>query len=132
MGLTIRENILPNLRVRGFRAFTWVKPNDELTEAQHLTERFNVKPRDTELTIATLSGGNQQKVILSRWLSIPRSLIVLEEPTAGVDVGAKSDIYRLIHETTADPRMAIRQMKTQGSVEFTRRYMTTICERPRV
>ena len=100
MGLTIRENILPNLRVRGFRAFTWVKPNDELTEAQHLTERFNVKPRDTELTIATLSGGNQQKVILSRWLSIPRSLIVLEEPTAGVDVGAKSDIYRLIHETT--------------------------------
>ena len=100
MGLTIRENILPNLRVRGFKAFKWVKPNSELTEAQHLTERFNIKPRDTELTIATLSGGNQQKVILSRWLSIPRSLIVLEEPTAGVDVGAKGDIYRLIHETT--------------------------------
>jgi ribose transport system ATP-binding protein len=100
MGLTIRENILPNLRVRGFKAFKWVKPNNELNEAQHLTERFNIKPRDTELTIATLSGGNQQKVILSRWLSIPRSLIVLEEPTAGVDVGAKGDIYRLIHETT--------------------------------
>lgn len=100
MGLTIRENILPNLRVRGLKAFKWVRPNSELTEAQLLTERFNIKPRDTELTIATLSGGNQQKVILSRWLSIPRSLIVLEEPTAGVDVGAKGDIYRLIHETT--------------------------------
>ncbi len=100
MGLTIRENILPNLRVRGFKAFKWVRPNSELTEAQLLTEQFNIKPRDTELTIATLSGGNQQKVILSRWLSIPRSLIVLEEPTAGVDVGAKGDIYRLIHETT--------------------------------
>ena len=100
MGLTVRENILPNLRVRGLRAFTWIKPKKALVEAQNLTERFNVKPRDTELAIATLSGGNQQKVILSRWLSIPRSLIVLEEPTAGVDVGAKGDIYRLIHETT--------------------------------
>jgi ribose transport system ATP-binding protein len=100
MGLTVRENILPNLRVRGLKAFSWVRAKNELTEAQELTERFNVKPRDTELAIATLSGGNQQKVILSRWLSIPRSLIVLEEPTAGVDVGAKGDIYRLIHETT--------------------------------
>lgn len=100
MGLTIRENIFPNLRVRGLRAFSWVKPGKEITAAQELTERFNVKPRATELAIATLSGGNQQKVILARWLSIARSLIVLEEPTAGVDVGAKGDIYRLIHEST--------------------------------
>lgn len=100
MGLTVRENILPNLRVRGLKAFNWIKTKKELVETHALTEKFNVKPRDTELTIATLSGGNQQKVILSRWLSMPRSLIVLEEPTAGVDVGAKSDIYRLIHQTT--------------------------------
>ncbi len=100
MGLTIRENILPNLRVHNFRAHSWIKRKKELAKAESLTERFSVKPSDTELVIATLSGGNQQKVILSRWLSIPRSLIVLEEPTAGVDVGAKGDIYRLIHETT--------------------------------
>lgn len=100
MGLTVRENIFPNLRVRGMRAFTWLKPGKEVTAAQELTERFNVKPRATELAIATLSGGNQQKVVLARWLSIARSLIVLEEPTAGVDVGAKGDIYRLIHEST--------------------------------
>jgi len=100
MGLTMRENIFPNLRVRGMRALNWLKSKIELVEAQDLTVRFNVKPRDTELAVATLSGGNQQKVILSRWLSIPRSVIVLEEPTAGVDVGAKGDIYRLIHEAT--------------------------------
>ena len=100
MGLTMRENIFPNLRVRGMRALNWVKSKIELVEAQDLTVRFNVKPRDTELAVATLSGGNQQKVILSRWLSISRSVIVLEEPTAGVDVGAKGDIYRLIHEAT--------------------------------
>ena len=100
MGLTVRENIFPNLRVRGIKAFNLVKPKKEVAAAQDLTERFNVKPRETELAIATLSGGNQQKVILARWLSIARSLIVLEEPTAGVDVGAKGDIYRLIHEST--------------------------------
>ena len=100
MGLTMRENIFPNLRLRGLRAFSWVKSKIEFAEAEDLTVRFNVKPRDTELAVATLSGGNQQKVILSRWLSIPRSVIVLEEPTAGVDVGAKGDIYRLIHEAT--------------------------------
>ncbi len=100
MGLTVRENIFPNLRVRGTRAFNLVKPRKEVVAAKALTERFNVKPRETELAIATLSGGNQQKVILARWLSIARSLIVLEEPTAGVDVGAKGDIYRLIHEST--------------------------------
>jgi ribose transport system ATP-binding protein len=100
MGLTVRENILPNLRVRGSKAWSWITTKNELSETNSLTEKFNVKPRDSELAIATLSGGNQQKVILSRWLSMPRSLIVLEEPTAGVDVGAKGDIYRLIHETT--------------------------------
>ena len=100
MGLTVRENIFPNLRVRGLRAFSWVKSGKEVSAAQVLTEKFNVKPRETELAIATLSGGNQQKVILARWLSIARSLIVLEEPTAGVDVGAKGDIYQLIHEST--------------------------------
>ena len=102
MGLTVRENILPNLRVRGLKTFSWVKKKRELADTNSLTEKFNVKPRDTELAIATLSGGNQQKVILSRWLSIPRALIVLEEPTAGVDVGAKGDIYRLIHQTTQE------------------------------
>jgi ribose transport system ATP-binding protein len=100
MGLTVRENILPNLRVRGLKPFSWIRTKKELIETNGLTKKFNVKPRDAELAIATLSGGNQQKVILSRWLSMPRSLIVLEEPTAGVDVGAKGDIYRLIHETT--------------------------------
>lgn len=100
MQLAVRENIFPNLRVKGVKLFELLNLRKEKREAESLANQFNIKPRNTELTVATLSGGNQQKVILSRWLSMPRSVIVLEEPTAGVDVGAKSDIYNLIDQAT--------------------------------
>ena len=83
----------------------------EHAAAAELTSRFNIKTPGEEVAVATLSGGNQQKVILSRWLSMPRSVIVLEEPTAGVDVGAKGDIYTLIHEAT-EQRLAILLVST--------------------
>ena len=57
--------------------------------------RFSVKPRDPEAVIATLSGGNQQKVVLARWMEAKVRLLVLEEPTIGVDVGSKAEIYHL-------------------------------------
>ena len=102
MQMAVRENMYPNLAVRGMKAYSFLNLKKEKIAAKALDESFNIKPRDTELTVATLSGGNQQKVILSRWLSMPRSVIVLEEPTAGVDVGAKGDIYTLIHEATQE------------------------------
>ncbi len=111
MQLSVRENMFPNLPVRSVKPFSLVSAAKEKIAASALTEKFNVKPRDTELTIATLSGGNQQKVILSRWLSMPRSVIVLEEPTAGVDVGAKGDIYTLIEKATQE-KLAILLVST--------------------
>jgi ribose transport system ATP-binding protein len=100
MELTVRENIFPNLKARGSKPWTTIRKASEKVLAREVNEKFNVKPRTTELAIATLSGGNQQKVILGRWLSMPRKVIILEEPTAGVDVGAKTDIYSLIEEAT--------------------------------
>lgn len=111
MQLAVRENMFPNLTVRGKRAFSILKPKQERIDAKELNRKFNIKPLDSELTIATLSGGNQQKVILSRWLSMPRTVLVLEEPTAGVDVGAKGDIYNLIHQATED-KLAILLVST--------------------
>ena len=111
MHLSIRENMFPNLKVRGAGVFTLLSHRKEATEAAELTNRFNVKTPNEEVAIATLSGGNQQKVILARWLSLPRSVIVLEEPTAGVDVGAKGDIYRLIAEAT-EARLAVLLVST--------------------
>ena len=67
---------------------------------RHLAARtlaaFGVRPPEPSRIIATLSGGNQQKVVLARWLGIGRSVLVLEEPTTGVDVGARAEIYALL------------------------------------
>ena len=56
-------------------------------------ERFNVQPRNSSLLIGSLSGGNQQKAVLSRWIASEKKIILLDEPTRGVDVGAKQEIY---------------------------------------
>ncbi|MFJ9413714.1 sugar ABC transporter ATP-binding protein [Streptomyces sp. NPDC101227] len=100
--LTVRENFLANPRAGGIRAWHWIGPRRERAEATALIERFSVYPRDGEAPIATLSGGNQQKVMVGRWLRIRRSLLILEEPTAGVDVGAKTALYRLLRDALAE------------------------------
>jgi ribose transport system ATP-binding protein len=98
--ITVRENMFPNLPTRGEGLFSMISAKRERVLTSTFNDEFNVKPRTTELAIATLSGGNQQKVILARWLSMQRTLLVLEEPTAGVDVGAKNEIYQLISRAT--------------------------------
>ncbi|MFJ8593959.1 sugar ABC transporter ATP-binding protein [Streptomyces sp. NPDC093598] len=96
--LTVRENLLANPRAGGLAAPRWIGPRRERTRAAALMERFAVRPRDTETPIATLSGGNQQKVMIGRWLRTDLRLLILEEPTASVDVGAKAAIHRLLRE----------------------------------
>jgi len=58
-----------------------------------------VRPEDPECAVATLSGGNQQKVVLARWMEARVRLLVLEEPTIGVDVGSKAEIYHLLQQS---------------------------------
>ncbi|GHD75726.1 sugar ABC transporter ATP-binding protein [Streptomyces goshikiensis] len=99
--LTVRENFLANPRAAGVPAWHWLRPREERAEAAALIERFSVLPRDSEVPIATLSGGNQQKVMLGRALRGEPRLLILEEPTAGVDVGAKASIHRLLDEALA-------------------------------
>ena len=67
-----------------------------------MARRLGVKAASLEQVVSALSGGNQQKVVLGRWLIGGSKLIILDDPTVGVDVGAKQEIYRLISELTAD------------------------------
>ena len=62
---------------------------------------MGLRPNDPHLPAEALSGGNQQKVVVGRWLATGRKLLIAEDPTAGVDVGAKSEIYRLIAQALA-------------------------------
>jgi ABC-type sugar transport system ATPase subunit len=64
-------------------------------------DRFAIRARSPAASTATLSGGNQQKVLLGKWLATEPRLLMLDEPTRGVDVGAKAEIYRLLHEARA-------------------------------
>ncbi|KUO07884.1 sugar ABC transporter ATP-binding protein [Streptomyces sp. DSM 15324] len=99
--LTVRENLFANPATGRRPAPRWLGPRRERAEAAALVERFAVRPHDTEAPLATLSGGNQQKVVIGRWLSADLRLLILEEPTASVDIGAKAAVHRLLDEALA-------------------------------
>ncbi|MDX2529118.1 sugar ABC transporter ATP-binding protein [Streptomyces europaeiscabiei] len=99
--LTVRENLLANPRAGDGPTPRWIGPRRERAAAAALIERFSVRPRDSEAAIATLSGGNQQKVMIGRWLRTGLRLLILEEPTASVDIGAKAAVHRLLDEALA-------------------------------
>ena len=101
MPLAVRENLFinPAVEQRGL-----LSPLTDTTEAAQALARLRAvgaRPLLTEPAIATFSGGNQQKVVLSRWLGGGIAVLVLEEPTMGVDVGAKADIYALLDRHAA-------------------------------
>jgi ribose transport system ATP-binding protein len=94
-GLSIRENMFLNPVAAGLGLSSYLGPGQESRAASDLGDRVGLRPNDCSLPIEWLSGGNQQKVVIGRWLHLNASVYVFEDPTAGVDVGAKADIYRL-------------------------------------
>jgi monosaccharide-transporting ATPase len=99
--LTVRENLI--LAVQARRG--WARPLSR-REQNELCDKYllelNVRPSDPERPIKNLSGGNQQKVLLGRWLATKPQLIVLDEPTRGIDVGAKAEIQEAIAALAED------------------------------
>lgn len=69
--------------------------------ATEAVENFNIRLANLEIRAVDLSGGNQQKLLLARWLAIKPRVLLLDEPTRGVDIGAKSEIYRIISDLAA-------------------------------
>jgi ribose transport system ATP-binding protein len=92
--LTVLENLYLNSQARGIGPFHPVLPDRELSAGKKALARFSVRPRDPSRPVATLSGGNQQKVVVARWMEADVRLLILEEPTIGVDIGSKAEIYR--------------------------------------
>ncbi len=94
-GLSIRENMFINPMAAGAGPFTYLSPARETRHALALGQSLGLRPNEPDLAIELLSGGNQQKVVVGRWLHLAGKVYVFEDPTAGVDVGAKAEIYRL-------------------------------------
>ena len=73
-------------------------PSRDRSLAKGYVEKLRIKLPDVSSPVATLSGGNQQKVVLAKWLEAGVDVLILDEPTRGIDIGAKQEIYELIHE----------------------------------
>ena len=95
--LRVEQNIgLPTLGQRS--AFGWIRHKGEVDLAREYVKRLSVRPDDVRYETAGLSGGNQQKVVLAKWLAARCPVLLIDEPTRGVDVGAKSEMHALIDQ----------------------------------
>jgi ribose transport system ATP-binding protein len=103
-GLLLAEPVFRNVSLPGMGRFAragFLSPQADLDAASRVTAQLDVRPSDATRPVRTLSGGNQQKVVLARWLLQGCSVLLLDEPTRGVDVGARSEIYALIRRLAA-------------------------------
>ncbi|MEV6632433.1 sugar ABC transporter ATP-binding protein [Actinoplanes sp. NPDC051470] len=99
--LTVRENIILALQAnRGWARPVPRRQQDELVDKY--VKALSIRPADPQTVVRNLSGGNQQKVLLARWLITEPRLLILDEPTRGIDVGAKADIQRLVVSLAGD------------------------------
>ena len=96
----VRENFgLPNLD--HFARWGWIDTRQEVQRTQHFVERLALKVTHLDRPVRNLSGGNQQKVVLAKWLEQNAEVLIFDEPTRGIDVGAKFEIYQLINQLVA-------------------------------
>ena len=84
--------------LRRISSFGWLDSGRERSLAESLVDRLGIKTASVESPVGNLSGGNQQKVALARWLAAKPRVLILDEPTQGIDVGAKAEIHRLMGE----------------------------------
>lgn len=102
-GLVLDESIRENISLLNFDKFTpglFINEDREKNLSNKLVGDFRVKTTSSEAKVQDLSGGNQQKVVFAKWYAIDPEILILDEPTKGVDVGAKREIYDLINALT--------------------------------
>ena len=99
-GIIVKQSVRANLtatvldKITGKMGLLDKKKEDELVEEN--MEKLDIRPRLPEMNIEHLSGGNAQKVVVGKWLSTDPKIFIVDEPTVGVDIGAKTEIHRLL------------------------------------
>ena len=99
-GLAVKQNVLFNLNIIKIREnkLGLIRKHQQRKDAQHYVDAISIKTPTLTQRVDKLSGGNQQKIVIAKWLMVKPQILILDEPTRGVDIGAKSEIYRLIGE----------------------------------
>ena len=109
-GLVLSKSIKDNLVITVLRAisnrFGLLDRGKKSTMAAAWMEKLNIKPAMPELPASKLSGGNQQRVVLSKWLATNPKILIVDEPTNGIDIGAKSEIHQILRDL-AEGGMAV-------------------------
>jgi len=98
-GLVLCRSVCENISLANLKKFTaglFVSERQEETAARRMIKMLQIKTPDTAMIVDNLSGGNQQKIVLAKWLLGDLKLLILDEPTRGIDVGSKSEIHRLM------------------------------------
>jgi len=100
LNLAVRHNLtLANLAA--FSRFGFVRLREEARRVEEYVKRFQIRTAGIDRHVINLSGGNQQKVVIAKWLLLNPKILIMDEPTRGIDVGAKSEIYDLMHQLVA-------------------------------
>jgi rhamnose transport system ATP-binding protein len=111
LGLAMPMPIRANISVATLGGFLnrWgiLNQQAEREVAESYRKRLNIRTPDVEIPVGMLSGGNQQKVMLAKWLNMNPAILIFDEPTRGIDVGAKAEVHDLIREFTAAGGAAI-------------------------
>jgi inositol transport system ATP-binding protein len=109
-GLVLARNVMENASILVLKKYFergWNRKKKEISDVDAMFTRLNVKTPSLLTIAGTLSGGNQQKVVLAKWLLKDQEVIVLDEPTRGIDVGAKFEIYRIIFSLAASGKAVL-------------------------
>ncbi len=109
--MSIRENFALATLDRDTR-FGWLRPRASRKRLRGYVDRLGIVLGSPEHSITTLSGGNQQKVIIARWLAFGPSVLLLNDPTRGIDIGAKNDLYALFG-ALASEGLAVVMLSTE-------------------
>ncbi|MEZ5666927.1 MAG: sugar ABC transporter ATP-binding protein [Alphaproteobacteria bacterium] len=105
LGLALPMSIVANISLptldRFLTGFGLIRRHAEFATAERFRERLNIRTTSLDVEVGKLSGGNQQKVMLSKWLNAEPKLLIVDEPTRGIDVGAKAEVHQIIRDLAA-------------------------------
>ncbi len=110
-GLTLKQDVESNIVMAAYAKFLgllgWVKTRDTNNTAEKYVNALAIKTPSVRQLVKNLSGGNQQKVVIGKWLTADTEILIFDEPTRGIDVGAKSEIYKLLNELASQGKSII-------------------------